>query len=240
MGRKGTMMEREIQSKYLDESLTVKIYRPENFSPLYKYHLCIVQDGNDYFQMGRLATFSDELHENGDIENTIFAGIHYKDRYDRREKYHPDGKKQDAYMKFLRFEVVPMLDEELPGYYLSGSRSLMGDSLGGTISLMTALKYPNTFGRVIMQSPYVDETVLHAVKESKDVSSMSIYHTIGTRETDVPTTDGQRMDFLEPNRKLNRLLQEKTNDYTYHELDGNHTWKYWQKDLKHALIKIFG
>ncbi|MBO8156306.1 MAG: esterase family protein [Bacillaceae bacterium] len=240
MGRKGTMIEREIDSQYLHETLTIKIYRPENFSPLYKYHLCIVQDGNDYFQLGRLATYSDELHEEGEIEDTIFAGIHYKDRYDRREKYHPDGERNEAYMKFLRFEVVPMLDEELPGYYLGGSRALMGDSLGGTISLMTALKYPNTFGRVIMQSPYVDETVLQMVRESKDVSAMSIYHTIGLNETEVPTTDGEKKDFLEPNRELNKILREKTNEYTYYELDGDHTWKYWQKDLKRALVKIFG
>jgi enterochelin esterase-like enzyme len=32
------------------------------------------------------------------------------------------------------------------------ARTLIGDSLGGTVSLMTALDYPNMFGNVIMQS----------------------------------------------------------------------------------------
>ncbi|KGP74328.1 alpha/beta hydrolase [Pontibacillus yanchengensis] len=240
MGRDGTMVDHTIESKYLEESLTVKMYKPSSFSPLYKYHICIMQDGDDYMQLGRIATLSDRYHEDQSIENTIFVGIHYNDKYDRREKYHPDGSKFSAYMKFLANEVVPLLDEELPTYHMGGSRSLMGDSLGGTMALMTAIKYPNTFGKVIMQSPYVDDYVLNQVEQSKEISSMDIYHTIGNEETDVPTTDGDRQDFLTPNRKLRDVLQKKCSSYTYHELDGEHTWKYWQKDLKRVLPTMFG
>ncbi|MBB6453076.1 enterochelin esterase-like enzyme [Salirhabdus euzebyi] len=240
MGRKGTMIEKEIESKYLQEVITLKIYRPENFSTLYKYHVCIMQDGNDYFQLGRVATYSDRLHEAGEIENTIFVGIHYKNKFDRQEKYHPEGNKNEAYTKFLRFEVVPLLDDTLPSYYLGASRVLIGDSLGGTVSLMTALKYPNTFGKVIMQSPYVDDHVLKAVKSSNDIPTLTIYHTIGNEETEVQTTNGDVKDFLTPNRNLHQVLTEKAGDYTYYELDGEHTWKYWQKDLPRALQNIFG
>ncbi|MCD5324650.1 MULTISPECIES: alpha/beta hydrolase [Pontibacillus] len=240
MGRKGTMTDHTIDSHYLDETLTLKIFKPETFSPLYKYHICIMQDGDDYMQLGRIATLSDRFHSDQTIENTIFVGIHYNDKYDRREKYHPEGKKFTAYMKFLANEVVPLLDEELPTYHMGGSRALMGDSLGGTMALMTALKYPNTFGKVIMQSPYVDETVLEEAKTSSALSSMVIYHTIGNEETEVSTTDGKIQDFLTPNRKLQEILEEKCQQYTYHELDGEHTWKYWQKDLKRALPAMFG
>ncbi|WP_124222591.1 alpha/beta hydrolase [Aquisalibacillus elongatus] len=240
MGRKGTMVEKDIDSQYLNETLTVKIFKPENFSPLYKYHICIMQDGDDYFQLGRMATVSDRLHEQNEIENTIFAGIHYKDRHDRWDKYHPDGQNNDAYMKFLVFEVAPLLDKELPSYHVGSCRVLMGDSLGGTVSLMTALKYPNNFGKIIMQSPYVDETVTSAVKESTEVQSMTIYHTIGKDEVEVPTTKGDKDDFLTPNREISEVLNERVSDYTYKELEGKHTWKQWQKDLPEAIKKIFG
>ncbi|MRG87105.1 alpha/beta hydrolase [Salinibacillus xinjiangensis] len=240
MGRKGTIVEKEIESTYLDETLVVKIYQPENYSSLYKYHICIMQDGNDYFQLGRVATYSDRLHEKGEIDNTVFVGIHYQDKYDRQDKYHPQGKKNEAYIKFLRFEVVPLLDDLLPSYYMGATRTLMGDSLGGTVSLMTALKYPNTFGNVVMQSPYVDKNVFDAVRESKDLPLINIYHTIGKEETEVPTTSGDVKDFLEPNRKLYEMIQSKTSDYAYYELEGNHTWKAWQKDLPRALHYTFG
>ncbi|WP_188208046.1 alpha/beta hydrolase [Alkalibacillus aidingensis] len=239
MGRDGSMVERVIDSEYLDEEITLNIYRPENYSPLYKYYLCIVQDGDDYYQLGRLANVSDELHKEGKIENTIFCGIHYKDREDRWDKFHPDSDKQAAYIKFLRFEVVPILDRELPSYHVKSCRALMGDSLGGTVSLMTALTYPNTFGKVIMQSPYVDERLKNMVQESDEIDTMSIYHSIGDDEEEVETTFGDIDDFFHPNRELNKLLKDKVSDYTYKELEGDHTWKQWQAGLPDAIRDIF-
>ncbi|WP_092493954.1 alpha/beta hydrolase [Virgibacillus salinus] len=241
MGRKGTMVDKEIESNYLNETMTLKLYQPESFSPLYKYHICIMQDGDDYYQLGRVATLSDKLHSNDEINNTVFVGIHYQDKYDRKKKYHPTGDQQHAYIKFLVHEVVPFLDDLLPTYHMGQSRALMGDSLAGTLALMTALKYPNTFGKVIMQSPYVDDTVTEAVKNAKNSHSIDIYHTIGTAETAVDTTDGKQVDFITPNRRLNELLKDIGMSYTYHELEeGEHTWKFWQKDLKRALSTLFG
>lgn len=240
MGRKGSTKEYTINSQYLEEEMTLKVYTPENFSPLYKYHFCIMQDGNDYFQMGRAATLSDQLHTDEKIENTIFIGIHYNDKYDRQDKYHPNGKKQAAYVNFLIREVVPFLDEELPGYYMGNGRTLAGDSLAGTLALMTAVKFPNIFGNVIMQSPYVDEHVMEVVQSAKDFSSLTIYHTIGTKESKVETTNGEQKDFLEPNKELRDYLNRKPLRYTFHELDGDHTWGTWQKDFQRALLTIFG
>lgn len=237
--RKGTMFEKTIKSSYLDEEMVLKIYQPEAFSPLYKYHLCIMQDGNDYYQLGRLATLSDELHEEVEITNTVFVGIHYIDRYDRLKKYHPEGEQFEAYMKFLAFEVVSFLDDLLPTYQLSQSRALMGDSLAGTIALLTAIKYPHTFGKVIMQSPLVDDAVLSLVDQAKKLDGLEIYHTIGTKETAVPTSLGKDVDFVTPNRTLHNLVRNYETTYTYHEIqDGLHTWKYWQEDLKRALMTI--
>ncbi|GGA74231.1 alpha/beta hydrolase [Ornithinibacillus halotolerans] len=240
MARKGKMLEKEINSNFLGETLVLKIYQPESFSPLYKYHLCIMQDGNDYYQMGRVATFSDRLHDDAEIENTVFIGIHYKDRYDRLKKYHPSGEQYDAYSKFLMKEVVPLLDDILPTYHMGGTRALMGDSLAGTLALTMAVRYPNTFGKVIIQSPLVDDVVLDIVEKATNLHSLEIYHTIGTAETAVHTTKEPEVDFLTPNRKLKELLEQKGLTYFYKEIpDGEHTWKYWQNDMENALKAIF-
>lgn len=240
LGRKGTMLVKDIDSHFLNEKMSIQIYQPESFSPLYKYNICLMQDGNDYFQMGRVATLSDKLHDSYEITNTVFAGIHYQDKHDRRKKYHPSGEQNEAYTKFLVNEVVPLLDELIPSYHMGQSRALMGDSLAGTLALMTAIKYPNTFGKVVMQSPYVDNYVLDAVTNSGSLDSMDIYHTIGELETEVHMTDGNKADFLEPNRKLNQLLQEKGSTYYYDEIEnGKHTWKYWQQDMTRVLTTMF-
>lgn len=238
MARKGTMYDKTIMSNHLNESITIKIYEPEQFDSLYENNVCIMQDGDDYFHLGRVATVSDRLHDDYDIVNTTFVGIPYIDRFDRWKKYHPDGEQFAAYKLFLHDEVVPLLDEILPINPLGTIRTLIGDSLAGTVSLMAALDFPEVFRRVIMQSPYVDEKVLETVKRFNDLIEPSVYHTYGLAETNVPTTKLGRLNFIEPNEQLASLLSEKFS--TYHKLinsDGNHTWKYWQQELPELLVK---
>lgn len=230
------MSEQIINSNFLHEQMLLKIYIPIDFSDLYKYQVCIMQDGDDYYQIGRIARLSDQLHSNQEIDRTIFVGIHYQDKHDRQKKYHPSGEKQEAYSQFLAHEVAPLLDRIFPTHQMGQTRILMGDSLAGTIALMTAMKYPHTFGKVVMQSPYVDEKVLQMVQHTNTLLLLDIYHTIGSNETSVTTTTGLIKDFLTPNQALHQLLTDHGGAYQYYELPaGEHTWKYWQKDLPRAL-----
>ncbi|WP_078381360.1 alpha/beta hydrolase [Sutcliffiella halmapala] len=235
----GRIEEVKLYSNELEEEMTLMVYTPANYSPLYKYNVLIAQDGKDYFTLGRIGSLTDELLANNEIQNTIIIGIPYKDVQDRRKKYHPEGTQQSAYIRFLAHELTPFIDREYPTYQMGMGRALIGDSLGATVSLMTALSYPHTFGKVIMQSPYVDESVLNKVKDFAQPSFLSLYHVIGTQETAVPTTDGKKKDFIEPNRALHSLMKEKDYSVFYEEFEGNHTWTYWQPDLRQALTKMF-
>src|SRR5690625_7213336 len=114
-----------------------------------------MQDGDDYFQLGRIATLSDELHDEYEIVNTYFVGIHYIDRYDRLKKYHPDGEQDEAYMKFLTEVVVTLIDETIPLNTLCVKRTLMGYSLAVTLALLTALIFPSLSYKVIIHTPFV-------------------------------------------------------------------------------------
>ncbi|WP_163537048.1 alpha/beta hydrolase-fold protein [Gracilibacillus sp. YIM 98692] len=240
MGRKGKMQDAVIESDYLGESMTIKWYLPEDFTPFRDYQLCIMHDGDDYFQMGRVATLSDQLHEEMEIEPTIFIGLHYQDRFDRQQKYHPNGKQQKAYISFLIKEALPFVEDQLHLNPLASQRALMGDSLAGTLSFMVATQYSHTFGKVIMQSPLVNDKVLERAESANQWNHLEMYHSIGTQETEVKTTSGEKADFLTPNRNLQELLAPLVNGYTYEEFNGNHTWKYWQKDMKNILVQMFG
>ena len=235
----GKIQEIAFYSDSLQEEFNLLAYLPASYSPLYKYTICIVNDGKDYFQMGRLGRVADSLLHEETIENTIFVGVPYKDRFDRRRKYHPEGEQQQAYIRFLAHELAPYLDHTFPGYGIGHGRALMGDSLGATVSLMAALQYPHTFGRVIMHSPYVNETVLGAVKAFKEPHLLNLYHVIGTNETNVPETNGQYSNFIHPNRELHSILQEKGFPMFYDEFEGEHTWKYWQKDMARTIQMMF-
>ncbi|MCJ8006027.1 alpha/beta hydrolase [Lederbergia wuyishanensis] len=234
----GTITEIDFKSKELSETLSLLVYLPASFSPLYKYSLLIVQDGKDYFQMGRLARYSDELIDQKKIENIIIVGSHYKNVMDRRNKYHPSGEQNPAYIRFLAHELVPWIDQEYPTTGMGKGRTLMGDSLAGTVSLMSALKYPNIFGRVILHSPFVNDAVLDAVNNHQNPSLLDVYQVIGKEEKVVEISNNR--DFLTPNRKLHQLFKEKGFQTFYDEFDGGHSWKYWQPDVKRALEVMFG
>ncbi|MFO1445581.1 esterase family protein [Bacillus sp. Bva_UNVM-123] len=236
---RGSISDITLTSKELDEEIQLLIYRPASFSPLYKYSILIAQDGKDYFQLGRIGRTADDLLKNREIENMIIVGIPYKDVMDRRSKYHPEGDRNEAYIRFLAHELVPFLDKEFPTYQMGMGRALIGDSLGATVSLMAALQYPHTFGKVILQSPMVNEEVLNKVKEAQHPHLVNIYHVIGNEETEVKTTTNEVLDFLTPNRSLSELFAAKQFPYFYDEFDGNHTWTYWQPDLKRALKMMF-
>jgi enterochelin esterase-like enzyme len=240
---KGFTKDYTLYSHSLKEEIELLIYFPSSYTPLNKYNLLIAQDGRDYFQLGRIATIADELIQKKEMANTIIVGIPYLNVEDRRQKYHPNGVKNRAYIRFLAHELVPFLDREFPTYQMGMGRTLIGDSLAATVSLMTALDYPYTFGKVILQSPYVNETVLEKVQQFNQAHLVDVYHVIGKEETEVDTHNKRKANFLEANRKLHSVLSQKNFSYFYDEFAGDHTWTYWQPDLKRALgavLKYFG
>ncbi|PMC33669.1 hypothetical protein CJ195_27350 [Bacillus sp. UMB0899] len=235
----GIIEERSFYSASLDEEVTLLIYLPANFSPLYKYSLLIAQDGQDYFKLGRVGRQIEALMKEEEIENVIVIGIPYNNVEERRDKYHPNGAKVKQYVRFLAHELVPYLDAEFPSYQIGYGRALIGDSLGATVSLLTGLTYPNIFGKLILQSPFVNDDVLEAVENFTSPTRPIVYHQIGKQETAVKTTNGEIADFLTPNRELSKAIEKKKFSYTYEEFDGDHTWKYWQPSLTPIFKQIF-
>lgn len=235
----GTVHDITLYSKELGEERQLLIYLPQNYSPLYKYSILIASDGKDFFQLGRIPRVIDGLLEEGEIENVIVVGVPYKSVKERHDIYHPSGERTNAYMRFLAHELVPYLDENYPTYQVGNGRALIGDSLAATISFTTAAKYPNIFGKAILLSPYVDDRVLEIARQT-DPKSFSVYHIIGLKEDEVKMTTGEVSDFLQPNRELNKIFTERGFDYFYDEFNGNHSWKFWQPDLKRVMKMKFG
>lgn len=238
--QKGTIEEVTISSITLGTTFNLLVYLPYNYSPLYTYPLLLVQDGKDYFQLGRLPKVADKLIEENAIHDMIIVGIPYETPKTRWEMYHPQGKHHEAYTKFLVHELLPFLTKRYAIDDLAGNRTLMGESLGGTVSLLTAIQYPHTFSNVVMHSPFAGDSVLDEVKVSNDFAPFHVYHVIGKKETDVQTTHGEVEDFLTPNQELNDILANKQMSYYfYDELPGNHTWKTWQPDIERTLLEMY-
>ncbi|EUJ32202.1 esterase [Listeria floridensis FSL S10-1187] len=230
----GKMLEEKLFSKHLNEEMEVIIYLPPQYSPLYKYPLFIVQDGKDYIRFGKMPKLVDELTQTNEIQKSVFAFLPYKTVEDRRRKYHPDGDQNEAYIRFLADELVPFLENLFPSFQMAGSRFLMGDSLGASVSLKACLEYPYTFGNAILHSPFVNDDLLNMTQNAKP-GSLKLFHIVGDQENEVETTAHTVDNFLEPNQKLNQVVTEKGFEATFQLFQGGHRWTYWQPFLKPSL-----
>ncbi|WP_426381870.1 alpha/beta hydrolase-fold protein [Bacillus velezensis] len=92
--KNGIIHEKTLFSHELEEEMTVLVYLPATFSPLYKYHTVIAQDGAmNYFRLGRIGASAEELMSKGEIDRCIIIGVPYKNVRERRNTYHPEGSK---------------------------------------------------------------------------------------------------------------------------------------------------
>ncbi|MEJ7221053.1 alpha/beta hydrolase-fold protein, partial [Staphylococcus gallinarum] len=78
---------------------------------------------------------------------------HYEDIEKRREEFHTSGSRSNLTIKAMGKEILPYIDATIPTYKVGNTRLLIGDSLAGSIALMTAMTYPTIFSQVALLSP---------------------------------------------------------------------------------------
>lgn len=237
--RRGTIVDDSIYSEKLAQEFPLMVYLPYNYSPLYTYPTLYLQDGEEYFTLGKIARALDQLINEQKIDKCIVVGVPVASKKERLVLYRSKGSKHEAYKRFFAEELVPYIDGAYATHPISGARAIMGDSLGGSVSLDIALQYPNTFHYVISQSgAFYEGTIDRLEAYNQSPALLSIYLTIGSDETDVETSIGD-FDLLRLNREVKQTIEMKRIPLYYKEFNGNHTWGYWQEDIPNILTYLW-
>ena len=149
---KRTIVKETIPSQYLESgSRELRIYLPPGYNEVLSYPVIYGQDGEDLFNFGRIATLANKLIIDGDLEPFIIVGVDV-DKKVRTSEYSPDGARHEDYIRFFAEELLPFVEERYPVRRERQERLLIGDSLGGTVSLHLALRYPKLWNRVFSLS----------------------------------------------------------------------------------------
>jgi|SRR5690606_5158343 len=231
---KRTILKSTIKSKHLPEGeRNLRIYLPPGYNEVLSYPTIYCQDGEDFFNFGRIATTAQQLILDGGIEPFIIVGVDV-DKSVRTEEYSPDGTRHQAYVDFFAQELVPFIESSYPVRADVEERILAGDSLGGTVSLHIALQHPNLFTKVMSMSGAFYEASLQIVAASGDLDWLNIYMIVGLQEEAFETDRGV-YNFVELNRSMHKLLQERDATIHYEEKDGKHQWGFWQKEVPQAI-----
>lgn len=233
---KRTIVKELVPSAALGESRSVRICLPPGYNELLSYPVIYCQDGEDFFNFGRIATTMNHLIFDEDVQPAIIVGVDV-DKSVRTSEYAPEGDRFPSYCRFFAEELLPFIEERYPVRTTPDERILAGDSLGGTVSLHLALDYPSLFCQVISLSGAFLQQTQSRIAAETDLSWLKLRMLIGTEETSV-TTERGTFDFLEANRNAKKLLEARSCPVVYEEKEGKHLWGFWQKELP-GMLKAF-
>lgn len=235
----GVVNKTQFTSQYLARDITLSIYLPEDYSEQEQANIIFCFDGRDFLQFGQIHRVYERLRQRNEVSRAIFVGFHYEDVDNRRIEFHPQGDKAAATVQTTVQEIIPWIEQTFATYAQPEGRILLGDSLAGSIALLSALSFPRVVNQVGLLSPHSDEVVLQLFERCQFHELLNIWHVIGKEEIDFQLpTNGKRADFLTPNRTLSTRIENSAAQYFYNELDGGHNWKTWKTVLP-EMLKYF-
>ena len=132
--------------------------------------------------------------------------------------------------------LVPLVDSRYRTRAARDARALSGASLGGTISVWTALRHPETFARVAGFSTafQVDEyrvlaSLSHLDNEARRKNPLRFYLDAGRYEPLI----------LEAARRANITLRARGYPVTYREAPVGHNYTAWRDRLADAYTAVW-
>lgn len=224
----------------------IHVYLPVNYEESEtRYPVLYFQDGSDYIESAYVPHVLDMLIQQKRIEPVIAVFVtppnrHQPDVPNRMTEY---GMNED-YVSFFTDELVSFIDARYRTIPEPGKRIVIGDSYGGLISLYIAFERPDVFGTAYSQSGYVSfqNDKLIRLIESSSLKPVRFYVDIGIYERNVGSLflPADETDFLEGNRRLKKVFEEKGYDFIYKEYPEGHTWGNWRRYLIDVLEDYFG
>jgi enterochelin esterase-like enzyme len=193
--------------------------------------LLAVYDGMDYFKRGKLT----EVVENLILQKRIRpVGLAFLQNAGAARMV--EYACAETTLAFLMTAVLPLAAREmnLIDYEKQpGAHGILGASMGGLMSVYTALRLPQVFGRAFSQAGAFE------LWEHETVAMELVRH--APRPDIKLWLDCGKMDFLaEANQRMSALLTEKGYDFTYHKTGGAHNYNTWRDNLTPGLEALFG
>ena len=225
----GALTSHRVETRWLrdDYEREIFLYRPPVKDPV---PLLVVYDGQDYQQRGKLTTMVDNLMAAGRMRPIALAFLPNAGRW-RSVEYACS----DSTLLWLDQIILPLANKKLNLIDINsqpGAFGVLGASLGGTMSLYTAVRMPDVFGNVMTQSGAF-------MIESRDFAVVDLIRHRQAQNINIWMDIGKLDVLLEDNRKMCALLRERDYAVTYREFSGGHNYTAWRDDLWRGLETVF-
>ena len=226
---RGSVANAEVPTRLLDGGKReLQIYLPPGHAQSSeRYPVLYLQDGRDYLDRTVAAGIADDLINQGRVKPFIIVFVN---PIDRTREYWAN----DRFADFMATELVPHVDARYRTRAERDGRALLGASLGGVISVWTALRHPDLFARVGGQSSafQIDgERVLSELERFGAATAarpFKFYFGAGLYEP-----------LWEVNRRARLLLRGKGHPVVYREAQAGHNWTAWRDRLADAYLALW-
>jgi len=151
----------DFESEMLGDSRAVQVYLPAGYDDSDgSYPLLIVHQGKDWLEKGLMANTLDNL-VGETVEPLIVVFIDPISQW----WYEGGGSGTEAYGEMLVSEFLPDLKERYRLTDAADEHALMGSDSFGLTAALTAVTYPDTFGKVALHSLAMRDVARHALLE---------------------------------------------------------------------------
>jgi enterochelin esterase family protein len=235
--RPGTIEPLRLASRALERDEQVDVYLPARFRRTRSYPLLVVHDGRDYLRYSALRTVLDNLIHRNEIAPMVVALT--QSRY-RLGEYAAD----ERHARFVAEELLPALEAAYPLSPGARNRGLMGASFGAVAAFSTAARFPNQFGRLLLQSGSFAFTDIGASRRGP-VFEPVVAFVNRYREKPVRCAEqvflscGVYESLIYENRSFAPLLAKTGMDVRFVEAWDGHNWENWRDRLREGLSWLF-
>ncbi len=235
--RKGTLHEHKIQSQHWGDERVIKVYAPAEARPGKSYPLLMVHDGNDFLNYGSMQVVLDNLIHRHEVEPLIVC---FTSGHRRNPEYAANHRQAD----FLRHDILPWLEHHYAIKDGPQHRGIMGASFGAVSSLYAAVRHPDTWGRLLLQSgsfaftdigehergPMWDPivTFVNNFRENPSKINGRIFQSCGTFES-----------LIYYNRSLYPIFGKVSQGVHFTESQDGHNWINWRDRLREGLTWLY-
>lgn len=240
---KGKLEKTNYNSRILNNERRIWFYTPPDYSAKKKYPLVIFLDGFEYLNTIPSKTILDNLISDGKIPPVVAVFVATPVETGVREKeYYANP----LFVDFMVKELLPLVRSKYVVLNKPAGTTVVGLSASGFAGGFLALKHPEKFGNVIMQSPAVfwgndyygeDGEWLTNEYVNSAKTKVRYYLEIGKFEAYAPTRKGEPNAFHSV-RHFRDVLKLKGNEVIYNEFNGAHEMINWRETLPDALIKM--
>ncbi len=235
--RPGTIETMRLHSEALEREDEISVYLPARFRTTRRYGLLVVHDGLDYLRFSSFQTVLDNLIHRGELAPLVVALTQSPARL---REYADD----ERHARYLVDELIPALEARYPLAPGADQRGLLGASFGAVGALSVAVRYPERFGRLLLQSgsfafpdigpsrrgPLFEPVVefVNRFREKPRAVAEKVFLSCGVYES-----------LIYENRSLVPILEQTGMQIRYVEAWDGHNWENWRDRLREGLSWLF-